>query len=107
MYPRTWQYRTLIVIHRDQTSTNMYGKGYGPDWKCIKKEKDADGVWTGRWLRDNGFAIKDDLIDYTAKGRLPLRALQLAAGELRRVQMAMWVNARMKRLVEKQKAKVL
>ncbi|MDE1924797.1 MAG: hypothetical protein KGH79_01275 [Patescibacteria group bacterium] len=102
MYPRTWQYRTLIIIHRDQNSTNgnSNSKGYSPDWKSLKKKK-VDGK--ERWMQDGGYAIKHDVIEYAQKGRLPLRVLQLAASELCRVQMALWVNARVRRHVQRQK----
>lgn len=93
-YPRTWHYRTLIAVHRAQHSTNAYGKGYGPDWKCIKKEKDSDGEWTGRWLQDNGIAIKHEVLEYAKKGRLPLSALEFAAKHIREAELRAWVIKR-------------
>lgn len=91
-YPRSWQYRTLIAVHREQHSASPYGKGYPYDWKCIKKEKDINGEWTGRWLPDSGVAIKREVLEYTVSGRLPLSALQLAAEGIRMMERRIWAT---------------
>jgi len=91
IYPVTWQYRTLISIQRAQDATNAYRKGYGPDWKSLKK-KEVGGVV--HWVPDNGFAIKSDLLEYGRQGRVPFKALQLAAVEIRKVEFERWVASR-------------
>ncbi len=95
-YPITWQYRTLIAIHRANDITNAYRKGYGPDWKCLKKHEVKGKV---QWIKDAGFSIKDDLLEYGRQGRIPFQALQLAAVEIRKVEFERWVNL----MVEKHK----
>src|SRR3989338_7106338 len=68
IYPVTWQYRTLISIQRAQDATNAYRKGYGPDWKSLKK-KEVGGVV--HWVPDNGFAIKATCSSMAGRGESP------------------------------------
>lgn len=72
-YNRTRSYRIIIAVHRDQYSDRYDRKGYGPDWKE---------------------AIKDELKEYTAKGKLPLIALRRAGDLLRQVELMTWTLAR-------------
>ena len=57
-FPRTWQYRTLIGVHREKYSDQYTKKGYGPDWK-------AD--------------IKEDIQDFMSRGMLPMIVLRRGA----------------------------
>jgi hypothetical protein len=79
-YPKSWQYRTLILVHRHQHLHHAYRKRYGSDWKE---------------------EIKPDLVAYTAQGRLPLDALKLGAEALREVERALWVKTRAAYLAKK------
>lgn len=102
VYPKTWQYRTLIAIHRANDISNAYRKGYGPDWKCLTKNE-VDGKVQWIKVKNSGFAIKDDLLEYLGQGRVPFQALQIAAAEIRKVEFATWVTARVERNAPGQK----
>ncbi len=93
-YPRTWQYRTLIAIHREKNSQSAYRKGYGPDWKSLVKVERDGKTW---WVPDKGFAIKDDVTEYGMQGKVPLTALQTAAAHIRKVEYAVWVSRQIER----------
>lgn len=71
-YPKSWQYRTLIAVHREQQTHNAYRRGYGPDWKA---------------------SIKREVLEYTTSGRLPLDALRLAAKGIRMMERRMWATS--------------
>lgn len=92
VYPRTLGYRVLIAVHREQNSTKTHGKGYGADWKCLKAERDKNGVMTGRFVPDTGFPIKRDVLEYARLGKIPLNALQRAAASIREVEQKVWIE---------------
>ena len=69
LYRGTWRYRALIAVHRHQYSVNMYGKGYGKDWKA---------------------EIKKDILEYTKNGRLPMVALKFESAQIREADLQMW-----------------
>jgi hypothetical protein len=71
LYPRTWQWRTLIAVHRQQNTASAYRKGYGPDWKG---------------------EIKGDLLEYAKSGKLPFQALELGAQWLREAERKVWIE---------------
>jgi hypothetical protein len=73
VYPRTWQYRTLISAHREQYSRISVRLGYGPDWR---------------------HEIKEAVIRYSKSGRLPLSALKIASEKMREAEMRIWVESR-------------
>ena len=75
-YPRTWKYRTLIAVHREQYSDRFSRKGYGPDW------------------RED---VKPDVIEYTKAGKLPLTALRRGAEFIRQADQIAWTLSRAKR----------
>jgi hypothetical protein len=100
-YPHTWSYRTLIAVHRAQQISNALRKGYGPDWKCLSKEKDRNGAPTGRWIQEKGLSIKAEVLEYSHRGRLPLGALQLAAAQLREVEFKLWINSHVEQELKK------
>ncbi len=70
-YPHTWQCRVLIATYRLRQNVQMYGKGYGLDWKCLKYERDAKGKLTGRLVRDTGVALKEEARSFVCTGSLP------------------------------------
>lgn len=72
-FPRTWQYRTLIGIHREKYSDRYTRKGYGPDWK-----------------ED----IKDDVQAFMSRGQLPTIALRRGAESIRQAEQTAWMMAR-------------
>ncbi len=79
-YSKSWQYRTLILVHRHQHLHHAYRKRYGSDWK---------------------HEIKPDLLEYIRQGRLPLDALRLGAQALREAERALWVKTRAAYLAKK------
>ena len=70
-YPKTWQYRTLISVHRVQYTQVAVRYGYGKDWK---------------------HEIKQSLQRYVADGRLPFIALKIASEKIREAEMRAWVE---------------
>lgn len=77
VYPYTWQYRTLIAVHRAIYNTLPYRKGWGKDWK-------AD--------------IKKDMVAYLKTGTLPVLAMPYAAERVREAEFLRWAYSRAKRL---------
>jgi hypothetical protein len=72
-YKKSWLFRTLIAIYREQYLQRAYGKGYGKDWQEH---------------------IKPDLLEYTKEGRMPLVALRRAADFIRQADMLAWALRR-------------
>jgi len=102
-YPRTWQLRTLIRVHRTEYSSNPYGLGYGPDWKGEKILIQPDGskkVFTSH-------AIKKDLIGYQKQGRIPGYAMKVAAEQIRFAATVAWMAYRAQIPVCVQPARIL
>jgi len=81
-FPRTWQFRTLIGVHREKYSDRYTRKGYGPDWK-------AD--------------IKDDIQAFMTRGMLPTIALRRGAQAIRQAEQTVWMMARVKKSLEDKK----
>ena len=79
-FSRTWQYRTIIMVHRQQHTHHAYRKRYGSDWKP---------------------EIKPDVVEYTRRGRLPLDSLRLAADALRAVEREVWIKTRAAHIAHK------
>jgi hypothetical protein len=90
-YPKTWQYRTLIAAFRAQQSSNMLRKAYGPDWKSLKRQ-----VVNGKvhYVVEGGFSLKNDVLQYLTKGRLPQEARKFAVERLREVELRIWAEAK-------------
>lgn len=85
LYARTWQYRTLIAVHREQGAKSTLRKAYGADWKGLRKYVDING--NARWTEEGCICIKRDVIEYTQSGKLPLIALQRGAEFIRTEEM--------------------
>ncbi len=81
-FPRTWQYRTLIGVHREKYSDQYTKKGYGPDWK-------AD--------------IKEDIQDFMSRGMLPMIVLRRGAETIRQAEQTAWMMARAKKSLKNTK----
>lgn len=90
IYTNTWGYRTLIAIHREQQIKNMYRKGYGVDWKCIRR-----AVKDGReqWIPDKaGIGIKEEVLISISTGKLPLVALTQGSALLREIEQKVYIE---------------
>lgn len=79
-YQKTWQYRTLITLHRELNSAAGHRKGYGPDWK---------------------YEIKGTLLEYVRQGKIPFQALAFAATHIRELELKAWADTRIQRLQKK------
>lgn len=96
-YARTREYRVLIAVIRSLNSANAQRKGYGLDWKCLRWEKPGR---QGNLVKDSGFAIKSDVLEYATLGRIPLQALQFACEHLREIEIRAWVQHRVETCCE-------
>jgi len=73
VYPKSWQYRTLITVHRELNSVIAHRKGYGPDWK---------------------HEIRGVLLEYLSQGKIPFQTLSFAATHLRALELRVWADKR-------------
>jgi hypothetical protein len=71
IYPRSWIFRTLVSVYREQYQVTRYARcAYGKDWKG---------------------GIKDDLLEYTGQGRLPMVGLEIGSRYVGKAEMERWV----------------
>lgn len=84
IYPQSWQYRTLIAVHRAQGMKGTLRHAYGADWKGRRRYM-KNGVPT--WTEEGCISIKRDVLEYTQSGRLPLIALERGAELIRAEEM--------------------
>lgn len=89
-YPKSWQMRTLIRVHRTEYSSSPYGLGYGYDWKGEKIVIQPDG--SKKLLTSH--AIKKDLLEYVHEGRIPGYAMKIAAEHIRFAATIAWMMHR-------------
>ncbi len=84
VYSRSWQYRTLIAVHRAQGMKGALRHAYGADWKGRRRYvKNGIPCWT----EEGCISIKRDVLEYTLCGRLPLIALERGAELIRAEEM--------------------
>lgn len=79
-YPKTWQYRTLVTLHRELNTAVAHRKGYGPDWKA---------------------EIKGPLLEYVRQGKIPFQALAFAATHIRGLELKLWADTQVQHLQKK------
>ncbi len=87
-YPKSREYRALISVIRARNNTTMHRKGYGLDWMGLKWVKEVS-----RPVPEKGApAIKSDVAQYLAQGRLPASVLPYICEHLREAQVRAWAD---------------
>ncbi|MDP3646272.1 MAG: hypothetical protein Q8R25_04245, partial [bacterium] len=82
---------------QNETDGGMYRKGYGADWKCLRKSVKDGKVC---WVPDKGISVKSEVVSYTVSGKLPFTALRRAAELIRQSEMQVVVARRVRELLQ-------